>query len=273
MRYFLLLALLLFSKLAYADFVVGTCPPSSENYGNSQTAIFRRAVTGIYDPCAPIDAVAVPERDYDRWYLRVRLNYGTLIYDQVRNRSLYFSNLGLFLGSATLSRTRAIRNQSGFEIAIGYVWSHTTRGDIEYIATRNLSFTTGAFFGGGTITQITANIKNNVLLFNGYYEFTHLGRLKPYVTYGLGISDVSVRSNITSPILLFNTSATTRGIRLAWQLGVGARLILYPPRWSLDFSYRFIQLGNNVRTIPISGVQVNGRYAFSVLSLGIVYLF
>lgn len=271
---YLLLLLLLFSNIASADFGVGTCPPTSDYYGNSQTAIFRRAISGVQDPCAEIDAVVVPEKDYDRYYLRARLNYGTIIFDQVRNRSIFIPGIG-DLSTATVSRARAIKNQSGFEIAVGYIWSHTTRGDIEYIALRNLSYTTGFNFGG-FLSQVTANFKNNVLLFNGYYEFTDLGRLKPYVTYGLGISDISVRSFINGypgPVANFVNGSTTRNLRFAWQLGVGARLLLYPPRWSLDLSYRFIQLGNNARVNPVSGIQINGRYAFSVISFGIIYLF
>ena len=263
--------LLLFSEIASADFVIGSsCPSSSESYGNSQTAAFRSAVSGIKDPCAAVDEVTMPERDFDRYYLRGRLNYGTLIYDEVKNRSKS-TNQNDF-STATVSRSRAIKNQSGFEIAVGYIWSGTTRGEIEYLANKNLSYKTNITLPGVN-TQVTANFKNNTLLFNGYYEFTGMGRLKPYVTYGAGITDTSVKAAMTSSIQAFNDSQTTRNLRLAWQLGVGARLNLYPPRWSIDLSYRFIQLGNNVRTIPISNVQINGRYALSALSIGIVYLF
>ncbi len=113
MRYLLLL-LLLWSNMASADFAVGSsCPPTSDYYGNSQTAIFRRAVSGIQDPCADIDAVAVPEKDYDRYYLRARINYGTLIFDQVRNRSQFIPGIGDF-STGAVTETRAIKNQSGF---------------------------------------------------------------------------------------------------------------------------------------------------------------
>lgn len=254
----------------WADFgVVGQDMPSTE-YGNAQTGSFNRAITGGSPITAEEKAELsrmLPVSDIERYYGRFRLNYSTLIFDQLKNKSA--GGLDQF---GAVNKKRSTANQVGFEVALGYVWSDDMRGDIEYVANKNLTYTASpALIGSGVpARQVNAQIKNNTLLANAYYEFSGIYRFKPYLTGAVGASANSVQTTVLPPIGT-TTSSTQRTLRFAWGLGGGMRIGVFS-RWFLDFSYRYINLGSKL-SMQNQNFNIMGNSSMNAISLGFIYLF
>lgn len=259
------------SAPVYADFGIMNQTENASTYGNAQTETFRKAITGG-SPVPPEDIVELssqlPEREDARYYGRVRMNYGTLTLDQIKNRATGRDSAG------AVTKKRTSVSQTGLEIAVGYAWSLNARADIEYLVNKNLTYVANPVLTGSGLTarQLDAQIKSNVLLLNGYYEFSGLHRLKPYLTVGVGPSMHSVQTSVTPGSPARTDSATQRSLRLAYSLGAGARMRMYS-RWYLDVSYRYMNLGNGVRLMPSSSFKLLSTYSMSAVSLGLVYLF
>jgi opacity protein-like surface antigen len=250
-----------------ADFNVQS-DPTSDVYGNGQTGSFQRAIGGAGSVFTPQEqdqlSSMLPERDDQRYYGRFRLNFSTLTLDSIKNLS---SDPTAMLGA--IAKKRSSANQVGFEVAIGYSWSSNVRGDIEYLANKNTSYVTSpALIGGGiAAVPLNAQIKNNTLLANVYYDFTGVYRFRPYITAGIGPAVNSVTSTLTP-----GGANTTRSLKLAWGLGAGVRVGIFS-RWFLDCSYRYINLGNALNIQPIPTVTLQGTYNMNALSVGFIYLF
>lgn len=258
-----------FALPVWADFGVMGQDISTE-YGNAQTESFNRAITGGSSVTAEEQAQLsrmLPESDLGRYYGRFRLNHSTLIYDQLKNKSA--GGLDQF-GAVNKKRTTA--NQMGFEVAIGYIGSEEMRGDVEYLANKNLTYSASpALIGSGVpVRQVNAQIKNNTLLANVYYEFSGIYRFKPYLTGAFGASANSVQTTVLPP-LGASTSNTQRTLRLAWGLGAGMRVGIFS-RWFLDVSYRYINLGNKL-SMQNQNFSIMGNSSMNALSLGFIYLF
>jgi opacity protein-like surface antigen len=254
-----------------AAFAVKTFDPGFEDYGNAQSGPFRRAISpGPMTQAEKAELSAlIPEPMTTRFYMRVRANTSTLTFDQGKNNSKNVFAPGV------LVRKRASKNQYGLEFAVGYAWSTTMRGDAEYLVNNSLTYTANPGLSGNVPTnKVSADIKNNTLLFNGYYEFGEIARFKPYLTAGLGLAYVSVKSVLTPVPNGFTPAGprTARKLNLAYQLGMGMRLGLFSD-WFLDASYRFVKLGNNVNINPVQPYQIKGTYFMNAISLGVLYAF
>lgn len=237
-------------------------------YGNAQTGSFHRAMTGGEEMSAAQQAQLaklVPEKDYPRYYGRFRLNFSTIMLDTLKNKSTGTDANG------SVAKKRATANQVGFELAIGYSWSKDFRGDIEYLVNKNLNYHANpVLLNVNTMRQITAQIKNNSLLANIYYDFAGINRFRPYVTGGAGVAMNSVQTN-----LIPGGSNTLRRLSIAWQLGVGFRVAVFS-RWFLDTSYRYIRLGNGIdigANTSTSNFKLQGNNSLSATSIGFIYLF
>lgn len=252
----------------YAGFVVveEQRPPCTYN---GESAVYHRAITGA-GPLTPREqeelAIILPINPVNRYYGRVRVNFDTLILDQIKNRTSDTQ------GAVNIKRTS--RNQVGLELAVGYAWSLNFRGDIEYLANRDLNYNANpALSGNVPFRTLSAVVKNNTLLFNIYYDFNGIYRFQPYVTAGVGPSLNSVTATVNpAPGTTLTASQNLRTIRCAYQLGAGIRVGLFS-RWFLDVSYRYIRLGNGIGITPVAGYKLLSSLSMNAASVGINYIF
>lgn len=255
-----------------ADFGVIGNNPSAYEYGNAQTPSFKRAMSGAGQSISAQEqrelSSMLPEREEERFYGRLRVNFSTLSLDELKNRSSGQDAYG------AINVKRSISNQVGFEAALGYAWSANFRGDLEYLANKNLNYKAKPALTGSNVTarELNAQIKNNSLLANVYYDFSGIYRFKPYLTAGIGLSVNSVQASLTPPSGPGLDSNTLRSLRVAWQLGGGLRFGVFQ-NWFVDTSYRFIRLGNGLNIKPNNSVKLLGTYGMNAISLGVIYLF
>jgi opacity protein-like surface antigen len=260
---------------AYADFQImpgdrPLDPCYNNDYGNGQTGSFYRAIQGgtplTSAQEAELSNLMESPSDYP-FYGRVRLNFSTLALDEIKNRSTGTDALG------QVAKKRTTANQAGLEIAIGYAWSDTMRGDIEYLANKNLSYTANPVLTGTTPTRrLDTQLKNSTLLANVYYDFSGLNRLKPYVTGGLGLAINNAQVTLTPPTTGATAANNPRNLSVAWTLGAGFRVAVFT-RWHIDAAYRYIRLGNGLNIKANSNFKLIGTYSMTALSLGLMYSF
>lgn len=258
------------SSSVHADFGVVDSKKSAEPYGNAQTESFHRAITGgtTLTACEEAElSAALPVSEAETYYGRIRLNFSTLTLDELKNRSSGPDSVGL------IANKRVSVNQTGLEVALGYSWSSSFRGDIEYLVNKNFDYTAKPVLTGAPATrQLTAQFKNSTVLANLYYEFLGLNRFKPYLTVGLGPSVNSVQSSITAAPYDAAGSATLRKFGVAWAAGLGLRVAVFS-RWHIDASYRYIRLGSGINIKPTSKFKLLGATSLNAVSLGLMYYF
>lgn len=274
LSYLSLFGFLIMSVLAlpvHADFGVMDSTKSAEPYGNAETESFHRAITGGTTLTATEEtelSVSLPVQEAQHYYGRVGLNFSTLKLEQLKNRSSGLDSSGV------IAKKSVSMNQTGLEVALGYSWSSNLRGEIEYLINKNLNYTASPVVTGAGLTsrQLTAQIKNNTLLANVYYEFLGLNRFKPYLTGGLGFSQDSIQSTITVAPYDAAGSTTVRKLGIVWAFGGGLRVAMFS-RWHIDASYRYIRLGRNLNIAPSSGFKLLGNSSMNAVSLGLMYYF
>jgi opacity protein-like surface antigen len=259
------------SAPVWADFGVVDQDQLSE-YGNAQTGSFQRAILGGSPVTAQEQAQLnrmLPESDVQRYYGRLGLAFNTLTLDQLKNKSTGPDTAG------AINRKRTSANQVGFEVAIGYIWSANLRGDLEYFANKNLRYMASPVLSGAGVPprELNAQIKNNTLLANAYYEFSGIYRFKPYLTGGIGAAVNSVQTTLLPPVggATSNASNTQRTVRLAWGLGAGMRFGIFS-RWFVDVSYRYVNLGTKL-AMQNQTFKIIGNSGMNVVNLGFIYLF
>ena len=98
------------------------------------------------------------------------------------------------------------------------------------------------------------DIKNQILMFNTYYDFKTNSKFTPYINAGLGISRTKLRA-----FHFMNLGEDGRAIiedkstNFAWAVGAGINYAVNDQA-SLDFNYRYVDLGD------INGEK---KYSFS----------
>jgi opacity protein-like surface antigen len=264
------LVLALGVECVYADFGVIDDNADASDYGNGQTGSFYHAINGGSTMSAADQqaiAAMLPLKEEDRFYGRARLNFTTLILENIKNKSSGGDANGL------VNKKRFVSNQAGFELAVGYLWSPSFRGDIEYIVNKNINYIANPGLIGNVVTtsNLTATVKNNTILANLYYDFTALDRFKPYLTGGFGIAANSVQATLT-PTPPAGSSQTLRKMGLAWAIGAGLRIGIFS-HWYMDMSYRYVSLGSSINIQPNGLYQLQGAYTANVASIGFIYLF
>ena len=269
--FFGFLSLGLLSLPVYADFgVIDSAKSATPSYGNARTESFDRAMRGGSRLTAREEAelsVALPVTEVEHYYGKLRLNFSTLTLEALKNCSAGLDKTG------SVAKKRISLNQSGLEVALGYSWSTSLRGDIEYLVNKNLDYRANPVLTGAPLPrQLTAQIKNSTVLANVYYEFLGLNRFKPYLTLGLGPSVNSVQSTIVPVAYDNGGSATVRKLGVAWALGGGLRVAVFS-RWHIDLSYRYIRLGNGLNIKPTGNFKLLGTTTLNALSLGLMYYF
>lgn len=259
--------LVLISTQVVADFDV--VEQRNERYGNAQSQSFHRAISGgsrESSEDAQMIAAIRPEKIEGNYYGRFRVGFNNLAFDNMSNKSSGSEKDGTF------SKKRTSNTQTGLEMAVGYGFSKNVRMDVEYIANKNLVYEANPVLSGTGITDraMSAWIKNNTLLFNGYYEYTNIYRFFPYITLGAGISVTSVPS-LLEPAPT-GESSNSRKMSLAWSFGTGVRINIFK-KWFLDASYRYISLGTKIPIKPGGNYKFEGDYSSNVMSIGFIYLF
>lgn len=235
-------------------------------YGNGQALKFKQAVGGG-DPLTIEEqnalAAQLPLREYKRYYGRLCLNRGTLSLTRYKNRSTD-SNVNL-----AVTTTSSSTNQTGLEIAFGYIWEPTFWGDLEYLVIRNFNRPAVPIFVGPVFSS-PMTIKTSTILANGYYNFIGFSRFEPYVTAGLGLSMYSARANS-----VFGSTISTQTYSFAIGGGVGLRIGFWK-RWYLDFAYRYIYLGPvdvKFSNVPVNFPKITAEYNLSSVRVGLIFLF
>jgi len=261
---------LLFSSCVCADFDVIQAV-DADTYGNGQSGSFNRAIVGGSTMTAKEQqdiAAMLPVPEEGRFYGRARMNFSSLTLGELKNRS---SGLN---ASAAIGKKRSTTNQTGLEIAIGYMGSANFRTEVEYLINKNLNYLANpALTGHGAApTQLETIIKNNTILLNGYYDFSVIERFRPYITGGVGFSANSVQSNLTPVPAIGGGSNTLRSLQLAWALGGGMRIGIFS-HWYMDMSYRYVQLGSDLKIQAGQSVSLLGNYSANIFSIGAIYLF
>lgn len=259
----------LLTSAASADFIVKSEHQSPLPYGNAETICFHSAITG-----RPLTAEeememvqALPLNEIGRFYGRLRANVGILALEQVRNRSKPPNNTFI------VSRRHESRSQTGLEIAVGYIWEEDFRGDLEYLVNKTFNYNANPIATNSSFGNFSAQIKNNTLLANVYYDFL-IDRFRPYVTGGIGVSENTVSTSLSPVPPPPNTGSSTKRVAgFAWQLGVGFRVSMFS-RWFVDASYRYIRLASGLGLQPGDATfRLNGSYSLNAFSFGIIYLF
>lgn len=255
---------------AHADFEVMGADKPADQYGNAQTGSFHRAITGgsTLTPAEEAELSSFFSTPTDHpYYGRVRLNFSTLTLDEIKNRSTGTDTLG------RVTKGRAIANQVGLEVALGYTWSESMRGDLEYLANKNLGYSSNPVLTGTTpARKLDVQLKNSTILANIYYDFSGLNRLKPYLTAGLGFAANNIQATLTPPTAGATANTMPRKLSIAWALGGGLRVAIFS-RWHIDASYRYIRLGSGLNIKADSQFKLISTYSMSALSLGLSYSF
>lgn len=267
---------------AYADFVVQSEYQSSEPYGNAQLPCFRggRPLSTLEeDELARI----LPLKEVGRFYGRFSVGVGPYTYSAITNKTIgTATNLDLN-GAVVVNSVQ--RSQVGLEFAVGYVWSKSMRGEIEYLVNRDLTYNANPILTGPNVTarSLSATITNNTFLANLYYDFVFAGydRFRPFIVGGIGVAVNSVQATISPatisgvPGQVYAQAQKTRQTgSFAWDAGVGFRFSFFT-RWFFNFSVRYIFLGTPTVQLGNSPniFKIRGNYSYVPISFGVSYIF
>lgn len=210
-------------------------------------------VIGSFSLLAPAAASAAdlpPAYDFpppmveigSNWYLRGDIGYK--IYGGV---TAQFNDPNYVAAGFQDMVGESLSNTGTVGIGVGYRFSSHFRVD----ATLDYEWP-GHFRGflpclgacAGQFSTETADISAWTGLFNAYWDIATFGNLTPYVGAGIGASRLT-----TTNVAFINPDASTgtwtgaSRWNLAWALMAGASWDLNH-RWSVDFNYRFLHLGN-----------------------------
>jgi outer membrane protein OmpA-like peptidoglycan-associated protein len=89
-----------------------------------------------------------------------------------------------------------------------------------------------------------------------------------YATGGVAFGDVTTHFN--DPIGL--RVAGNSEVRVGWTAGVGLAYA-FTPNWESTIEYRYTDLGEEGRSLPIAGVQTNNYFKYNMFRVGLTYRF
>lgn len=238
-----------------ADFAVKEDPsdpcyqfPRKENYGNGQTCRFRRAVSGGYVLSQQeVDSLNryLPINESNRYYARINVDSSSSTLGSFKNKS---TSVGDTTGIIVVKKVT--KTSPAVELAFGYVWSPTFRGEVEYIANRNITYFANPVLEGTGVTtprSLTTVVQTNPILFNAYYDFKWFERFRPFVMGGIGFSVNSIKTTLSPLTGLPNSTVATGQTNkqigtFAYTLGAGFRVWMFS-HWFINASLRYVNLG------------------------------
>lgn len=113
----------------------------------------------------------------------------------------------------------------GGSVAVGVAYENI-RGELEY-----------NFQDSANEKSMFYKSSASSFLLNSYYDFHNDSKITPYISVGVGISD------ITSKIMADNGNQTNKSTDLAYQIGAGISYDV-SSNLKLDTGYRFVDNGN-----------------------------
>jgi opacity protein-like surface antigen len=240
--------------------------PTNDPCGNIEIPCTRQAT--IRAPTlVDREYASLPERETNRWYGRMSLNFGSLRLKNIKNQSL-----GPNLGGMVAQKAHHLPHTTGLEFAVGYMGSRMFHGEFEYLVIRNFHYSADPILTKVAVQRkLDAEIKNSTFLYNTYLEATLYDSIKPFLTAGIGFAFNSAKSVLTPAPLAEGAGRITRTLGLAYQAGIGVRVRLLT-RCFLSMNYRYIGLGQ-MRIRPNDTLRIKARYSMIPFSIGMSYLF
>lgn len=144
------------------------------------------------------------------------------------------------------------------EAGIGYRFTPSLRGEVMF--SYRVDYSLDAPDASNALYD--ADIRSNVFLLNGYYDFAASGDVKPYLGLGVGWAQNrlgTVRQGFPM-VTFFNAVSGGKKSNAAFALMAGVSI----PQgsWTLDIGYRYIDLGKiesgTIYTSPFSSFPVSG---------------
>jgi len=138
------------------------------------------------------------------------------------------------------------------------------RSDLTFDYTGNPRFT-----GTAGPNVVAANIASLTTLANGYVDLGTWSRWTPYVGVGVGVSMLEADSVSDSSAALGGLSSSTNWT-FAWAAHAGVSYVI-SHNWMVDFSYRYLDMGDVHSNIPGAGSIDYGNLTANQVRLGFRY--
>ena len=178
--------------------------------------------------------------DYTGIYLAPKFVYGLQVTDS--NQQSGTVNYGW--GDST-------KSVFGGGVALGYNWDPLyncpVRLEAEYLAFGRKTSDKSGLLGTGERLDYSQRIGVQSLMFNAYWDIKNSTRWTPYLSAGLGMGFLSMKSGnrlydaAGNPILALGTGSNNR-TRFAWNAGAGVAFAVNE-RLALDLGYRYADYG------------------------------
>lgn len=144
------------------------------------------------------------------------------------------SDTDLFVEGFTVTRTIESEEGLGLGFAVGYAFGNT-RVEGEYAYQQNdLEKETASVLGFSFSEEISGETSSNTFLFNVYYDFKNTSSFTPFLSAGIGVSNVEVE--------ILDESSKDDTV-FAYQLGAGLAYAI-TKNFSLDLKYRYFGTDN-----------------------------
>jgi opacity protein-like surface antigen len=133
---------------------------------------------------------------------------------------------------------------------IGYNWkprfNAPIRTDVEYMYRTSLNYSANPSFINDPIpTKHDADLNSHTVMANLYWDIVTWNKITPFIGGGVGIAinDTDTKGTVIATGVNKNYSSTD--VEFAWTVGAGVNYAINK-NWSLDLTYRYIDLGEAV---------------------------
>lgn len=266
------ISLLLFPLCSYAAFHVSG---DARMDSSVTTEEYRKAISGG-EPISVEEqeeiATLLPEKETNRFYVKGRVNKGTVSVKKLRNKSeAPFSTL-------KIEKVKDSVDQKGLELAFGYSWKDW-RMELETYFDKNINYQGSPMFAAATLAahptlvpnNVTATVKvrNRTVMLNLFYDFKDFILITPYVGWSAGMS-LNTSHTTLGNFLNFNQEMSKRTLGLAYGISGGIRY-RFLTKFIFDAGYRFSALGRP-KFKNFNAFQIQGNSYFSGFAIGVTYL-
>lgn len=177
-------------------------------------------------------------------------------------------------GTATVATPSQSGTAGAFGAAVGMnfaKWGAPVRGEVEYDYRTDFGYNPNPnFTNAGIPTKSTNTLNTQTVLVNAFYDIDTGTKFTPFVGGGLGVAINSVNgtASLLSGANAINYSASNTSF--AWALGGGVNYAI-DNHWSVDASYRYIDLGK--ADFGPSGAVLSGNVSSNEILAGLRYQF
>jgi len=199
------------------------------------------------------------------------------IYGELKS-GISFQNLDNITNNSNVANPAAVATTSqgntvgSFGAAVGVNFAKLgapVRAEIEYDYRTDFDYNPNPNFTNAvTPTKSTNTLNTQTVLVNAFYDIDTGTKFTPFVGGGLGfaINDTSGTASLLSGASAVNYS--TSNTSFAWALGGGVNYAI-DTHWSVDASYRYIDLGK--ADFGPSGAVLSGNVSSNELLAGLRY--